>query len=166
MYFFKIVFFIKNKCFNLVPWWCWVLSIVLPLALIIPLIYLSINSLGNIFNLVSKPSKNVPLILSHIQVTDKIAKYLARNFTRVENRTHVKMVPCIPEFIVNLAHLNQSDLKNPLCADNDQNRFYEQVKESNGYVNCAEPLVASNFFIFYFLFMVFLFKLVQLFKEE
>jgi hypothetical protein len=99
-------------------------------------------------------------------VTDKIAKYLARNFTRVENRTHVKMVPCIPEFIVNLAHLNQSDLKNPLCADNDQNRFYEQVKESNGYVNCAEPLVASNFFIFYFLFMVFLFKLVQLFKEE
>ena len=99
------------------------------------------------------------------QVTDKIVKYLTRNFTRLENRTHVKLVPCVPEFIVNLAHLNQSDLKNPLCADNDQNRYYEQVKESNGYASAAERLIANNFFIFYLVFMFLLTKVCNYFKN-
>lgn len=98
-------------------------------------------------------------------MTGKIVKYLTRNFTRVENRTHVKLVPCIPEFIVNLAHLNGTDLKNPLCADNDQNRYYEQVKESNGYANETERLLANNIFIIYILFFWCLIQVFHLFKQ-
>lgn len=91
------------------------------------------------------------LILIFFSVTDKITKYLTRNFTRLENRTHVKFVPCIPEFIVKLVHLNETDVKNPLCADNDQNRYYEQVKELNGYANGTERLLKDYFFSAYFL---------------
>lgn len=79
---------------------------------------------------------------------------MTRNFTRLENRTHVKLVPCIPEFIVKLVHLNETDLKNPLCAENDQNRYYEQVKELNGYSNGTERLFIDNFLILYLIFMI------------